>query len=132
MFLINDLNLGLSLFQGHTQENKIVVSKLIGRFTVKGCFSRWYELWLELSCSRYFQLFFFCVCHFTGNWYQFFFSFFPPSYLDRVQISYFLCFTLFFSKTTKKNKNNKRTGCISWQPLKNALITQTNYHNILS
>lgn len=123
MFLINDLNLGLSLFQGQTQENEIVVSKLIGKFTVKGCFCRWCELWSELSCSRYFHLFFFCLFHFTGKWYQFFFSFFPPSYLDRVQISYFLCLTLSFSKTTKKNKNNKRTG---WQPLKNALINADN------
>ena len=57
MFLINDLNLGLSLFQGQTQENKIVVSKLIGRFTVKGCFCWWYELWSKLSCSHYFQSF---------------------------------------------------------------------------
>ena len=97
MFLINDLNLGLSLFQGQTQENKIVVSKLIGRFTVKGCFCWWYELWSKLSCSHYFQSFlsfnFILLVNDTN-----FSVFFPPTFLDRVKSLYFLCFILFFQK----------------------------------
>ena len=129
MFLINDLNLGLSLFQGQTQENEIVVSKLIGKFTVKGCFCRWCELWSELSCSRYFHLFFFVCFILLVNDTNFSFLFFLLHTLIAFRFHTFYAWLYLFQKLPRRTKITSELGDNLW---KMPWLTQTKYHNILS